>query len=59
MVENAHTTDGLGKRYGAFGKVGLLLVVRRFEVDRGAEARFVNKYVNIKEGEMVQVNQTG
>ena len=45
VVANAHTTDGLGKRYGTFGgwgmlagKVEVLLVVRRFDVNRGAEA---------------------
>ena len=45
VVANAPTTDGLGKKYGAFGgrgmesgKVEVLLVVRRFDVDRGAEA---------------------
>ena len=51
MVRNAAITDGLGKRYGAFGgwgmaagkvevsgKVEVLLVVTRFDVDRGAEA---------------------
>ena len=34
-------------------------MVGRFDVDGGAEARLVNKDVNIKEGEMVQVNWTG
>jgi hypothetical protein len=41
VVANVPTTDGLGKRYGwgmAAGKVEVLLVVRRFDVDRGAEA---------------------
>ena len=45
VVANVPTTDGLGKRYGAFGgrgmaarKVEILLVVHRLDVDRGAEA---------------------
>ena len=59
VVANAPTTDGLGERYRTFcgwgmtaGKVEVLLVVGGFDVDRGAEARLVNKDVNIKEGDM-------
>ena len=70
MVANVPTMDGLGTGYGVFdewgmaaGKVEVLLVDCRFDVDRGAETRLVNKYANIKEGnmgrEMVQINQTG
>ena len=33
--------------------------VGEFDVDRGVEVRLVNKDVNIKEGEMIQVNWTG
>ena len=54
MVADAPTTDGLEKRYGTFsgwgmaaGKVEILLVVGGFDVDGGAEARLVNKDVNI------------
>jgi hypothetical protein len=40
-----------------------LLVVGGFDVDGGAEARLINKDVNIQEGdmegEMVQVNRIG
>ena len=43
----------------AAGKVEVLLVVGGFDVDGGAEAWLVNKDVNIQEGDMVQVNQTG
>ena len=59
VVADAPTTDGLGKRYGTFsgwgmaaGKVEVLLVVGEFDVDGGAEARLVNKNVNIQEGDM-------
>ena len=46
VVANPPTTDGLGKRYGTFSGWGMaagkvvevLLVVRGFDVDRGAEA---------------------
>ena len=45
VVANAPTTDGLGKKYGAYSgwgmvarKVEVLLVVNGFDVDRGAEA---------------------
>ena len=45
VVENAPTTDDLGKRYRVFGgwgmvagKVEVLLVVSRFDVDRGADS---------------------
>ena len=45
VVENVPAMDGLGKRYGAFGgwgmaagKVQVLLVVLRFDVDRGVGA---------------------
>ena len=48
-----------GKRYGTFsgwgmaaGKVEVLLVVGGFDADGGAEARLVNKDVNIQEGDM-------
>ena len=44
VVANAPTTNGLGKRYGAFSgwgmaarKVEILLVVSRFHVGRGVE----------------------
>jgi hypothetical protein len=47
------------KRYGMFsgwritaGKVEVLLVVGGCDVDGGAEARLVNKDVNIQEGDM-------
>ena len=66
MVANAPTKDGLGERYRMFsgwgvaaGKVEVLLVIGGLDVDGGAEASLVNKDVNIQEGEMVQVNQTG
>ena len=36
----------------AAGKVEVLVVVGGFDVDRGAEARLINKDVNIKEGDM-------
>ena len=36
----------------AAGKVEVLLVVGGFDVDGGAEARLVNKDVNIQEGDM-------
>ena len=39
----------------AAGKMEVLLVVGGFDVDGGAEARLVNKDVNIREGEMVKV----
>ena len=59
VVANAPTTDSLGERYRTFsglrmaaGKVEVLLVVGGFDMDRGAEARLVNKDVNIKEGDM-------
>ena len=41
------------------GKVEVLLVVSGFDVDGGAEARLINKDINIKKGEMVQLNRTG
>ena len=63
MVANVPTTDSLSKRYGAFsgwgmaaGKVKVLLVVSVFDVDRGAEARLVNKDVNIQEGDMGRID---
>ena len=43
----------------AAGKVEVLLVVPRFDVDRDAEAWLVNKYVNIKEGDMGKGNGPG
>ena len=43
----------------AAGKVEVLLMVGGFDVDGGAEARLVNKDVNIREDDMVQVNLTG
>ena len=59
VVENGPSTDGLRKKYRAFGgrrmaaeKVEVLLVVHRFDVDRSAEASLVNKHVNMKEGDM-------
>ena len=59
MVKNAPTMDGLGKGYGMFsgwemaaGKVKVLLVVGGFDMDGSAEARLVNKDVNIQEGDM-------
>ena len=59
VVANAPTMDGLGKRYGMFsgwgmaaGKVEVLLVVGEFDVDKGAEARLINKDDNIQEGDM-------
>ena len=57
MVANAPTTDGLGKRYGTFSGWGMAarkveVVIHRLDVDRGAEARLVNKYVSIQEGDM-------
>ena len=63
LVADVPTMDGLGKRYGMFsgwgmtaGRVEVLLVVSGFDVDRGAEAKLVNKDVNSK---IVQVNRTG
>ena len=45
--------NGLFNEWGmAAGKVEVLLVVGRFDVDRGAEARLVNKDVNIQEDDM-------
>ena len=45
--------NGLFNEWGmAAGKVEVLLVVGRFDVDGGAEARLVTKDVNIKEGDM-------
>ena len=59
MVADTPTTDGLGKRYRTFsgwgmaaGKVEVLLVVGGFDVDGSAEARLVNKDLNIQEGDM-------
>jgi hypothetical protein len=59
VVANAPTTDSSAKMYVTFsrwgmaaGKVEVLLVVGRFDVDRGAEARLVNKDVNIQEDDM-------
>ena len=59
VVANAPTMDGLEKRYGTFsgwgmpvGKVEVLLVVGGFDVDRGVEARLVNKDVSIQEGDI-------
>ena len=59
MVVNAPTMDGLRKKYGTFsgwgmsaGKVEILLVVGGLDVDSGAEASFVNKDVNIQEGDI-------
>ena len=59
VVANAPNMDGLRKRYRTFsgcgiasGNVEVLLVVGGFDVDGGAEARLVNKDVNIKEGDM-------
>ena len=59
VVANAPTMDGRGKRYGMFSgwgveakEVKVLLVVSGFDVDGSAEARLVNKNVNIKEGDM-------
>ena len=34
------------------GKVEVLLVVSGFDVDRSAEAKLVNMYVNLNEGDM-------
>ena len=63
MVVNAPTTDGLGERYRTFsvwgmtaGKVEVLLEVGRYDVDGDAEARLVNKDVNIQEGDMGRGN---
>ena len=59
VVANTPTKDGLGNSFRTFsgwgmaaGKVEVLLVVGGFDVDGGAEARLVNKDVNIKEGDM-------
>ena len=59
VVANVPIMDGLGERYRTFsgwvmaaGKVEVLLVVGGIDVDGGAEARLVNKVVNIKEGDM-------
>ena len=55
VFANAPTTDGLGKVYRTFSgwgmtarKVEVLQVVGGFDVDEGAEARLVNKDVNIQ-----------
>ena len=59
MIANLPTMDSLEKRYGVFSgswmsaeKVKVLLVVSGFDVHRDVEAQLINKYVNIKEGNM-------
>ena len=59
MVVEVSVINNLGKRYGAFntwglaaGEVGVLLVVDGLDVDRGAEAKLVNMYVNFNESDM-------
>ena len=57
MVADVPALKSLGKRYGAYGgwqleNLEVLLIVSGLNVNRSAEAKFVNMYVNIKEGDM-------
>ena len=47
-----HNYGTVSRRGMSVGKVEVLLVVRGFDVDGGAEVRHVNKDVNIQEGDM-------
>ena len=52
MVVDTPTMDNLGDKYGASGKVEVLLVVSELDVDRKEKAKLVKMILIIKEGDM-------